>query len=369
MQMRNTNVPALLAAVICAFGFAGCGSKSAMLKGATASPSLPPEIEIKERLLRESPVAVSNRMSVERSLRRGDGGAFIHPASLVSNGEGGVFISDNNGHNIFYCPPDASVAAPLPEQEGMGKLHFPNTIYLRKGEIFVTDNDGIKIYGQEGSFQRLIRTYYGLFNFVVSDDNRIYANVYLKEPRDSDPLIVEMDGEGRKLRGFGRRLNLPGYNSAADHAYLVTSGNHLLAAFKHRPILQVFDRQAGTLINEVKIDHKIFDGLARESAGTDAGRKSLPRYVAGMSVVGNSVFVLLHLPRVEIVEFDLQGKERARYHCDELPTITNYFGFDAHSKDDGYVFTIGIMDSRWLPSLVEVRSAKPANPISKEEKL
>jgi hypothetical protein len=178
-----------------------------------------------------------------------------------------------------------------------------------------------------------------------------------------------MDSGGKKLRGFGRRLNLPGYTGTADQAYLATSGSLLFAAIKHHPALQMFDRRDGTLVNEVKIDHKIFEGLARELAGTSAGKTSLPRYVAGVSAVGESVFVLLHLPRIEIVEFDLRGRERARYYCDDLPTITNYFGFDAHSRGDGYVFTIGVMDPQWLPTLVEVRSAKPTHPIPKEEKL
>lgn len=131
---------------------------------------------------------------------------------------------------------------PLPEQQGTGKLQFPNTIYFQKGQIF--------------------------------------------------------------------------------------------AALKHRPALQVFDRREGTLVNEVKIDHKIFEGLASELAGTEAGKTSLPTYVAGVSAVGESVFVLLHLPRLEIVEFDLRGRERASYYSDDLPTIANYFGFDAHSKGD-----------------------------------
>ena len=89
--------------------------------------------------------------------------------------------------------------------------------------------------------------------------------------------------------------------------------------------------------------------------------------MAGVSIVGESIFVLLHLPRIEVVEFTLQGKERARYHCDDLPTIGNYFGFDARSEGGGYLFTIGVLDLQWLPSLVEVGSAQPTNQVSKEE--
>jgi len=367
--MRNSDIVAVLIAAVCVIGLAGCGSKSAAVGAGSAPAPLPPEIEIKERLLRGSPVGVDNRLSVGRHLRRGEGGAFIHPASLFSTEDGGIYVSDNNGHSIFYSPPDGSTAVPLRQQEGVGRLSFPNTIYLRKGQIFVTDNDGLKIYGQDGSFRQLIRTYYGVFSFVVSDDDRIYANAYLNAPKDSDPLIVEMDGKGRKLRGLGRRLNLPGYNGAADHAYLATTGNLLFAALKHRPALQMFDRRGGTLINEVKIDHAIFERLPGELSGTDAGKTALPRYIAGVSLADDSVFVLLHLPRLEIVEFNLQGGERARYYCDDLPTIANYFGFAARSGADGYVFTVGVQDPRWLPSIVEVRSTKPTNLIPKEEKL
>ena len=264
----------MLVVAACAFGLAGCAGKSATVKAGSAPAPLPPETEIKERLLRESPASAGSRLDVGRFLRNGEGGAFVHPASLVSNDRGEVFISDNNGHNIFYCPPGASATTPLPEQQGPGRLHFPNTIDLREGRIFITDNDGIKVYAQDGSFQRLIRTYYGIFSFVVSEDERIYANTILKDPKDSDPFIVEMDGEGKRVRGFGRRLNLPGHNGAADQVYLATSGSLLAAAFKHRPVLQLFDRRQGALVNEVKIEHQIFDRLAEQLAGTDAGKKN-----------------------------------------------------------------------------------------------
>jgi hypothetical protein len=84
--MRNSKIPALLAVAACAAGLAGCAGRAAAVKAGSGPAPLPPEIEIKERLLRESPAAAGNRLRVGRLLRNGEGGAFIHPASLVSRG-------------------------------------------------------------------------------------------------------------------------------------------------------------------------------------------------------------------------------------------------------------------------------------------
>src|SRR6185369_256087 len=112
------------------------------------------------------PLVVTRRL---QSLAR-EGGAFVLPVSLAATAEGGVYVSDNNGKSIDYCPPQSASITTLLPQKGQAPLAWPNTIQLSGNSIFVSDNDGIKVFDREGSFQKLVRSYFGVNHFAVHND-------------------------------------------------------------------------------------------------------------------------------------------------------------------------------------------------------
>lgn len=363
--MTHVKTITLCKLIAVAFLSIGC-SRGSVVKMASSGegklpPPVPPQTVIKEKLLQNiKSTSDVVRLSIERLVQKGEGAAFVYPASLAFSGRGGVYISDNNGHAIYYSPSGELAATPWPAQSGIGKPHFPNTIQEWQDQILVSDNDGVKIYDQEGSFKRLLRTYYGINHFIVSDDGNIYANTLHNNPKPSDPLIVELSRDGTKIKGFGERLNRSPNNDAINKAYLATSGGLLIAALKHRPIVQIYNRGGGKILREIKLNHPIFSELERQLGGT-----SLPKYTAGVSISGEKIFVLLDLPRPEVVEFDLQGQEKSRYLVSGTPTIIDYFGFDAREVESQPVFAIGIIDPQWQPALVETAELRKQRAFSK----
>jgi hypothetical protein len=270
----------------------------------------------------------------------GGNGPFLYPVSLATD-DSGVYISDNNAHAIRFRAPHSESVTTLPTLD-TAKLVWPNTIQISKGSAFVSDNEGIKSFGLDGRFQRVLKTYYAINDFTIGTNRKIYVNPSFRTHKASNPLIIQVDSEGARVKGFGERLNHSNYGYLDDLAYLCTAGDSILAVFKHRPVVYVYNSE-GKFLREFPVKHPAFESLAAlagDVAFTHPGpnRYRLPTYVSGARVVGNRLMVLLDLPQPEIVEMSLMGKELGRYTGKVPFTTSGYRGFDVQLSGSTYRF-------------------------------
>lgn len=361
--------PALLlaTALACLSAGAGCSQYLSADMSDTASirsDNLDPEQRVKKRVLDEVEGPPATPLSLVRRLQshKLEGGAFVMPASLAAAPDGGVYISDNNAHLIHYNPPHSEDVLSLPRLSGVGKLNWPNTIQLSGDSLVVVDNDGLKFFGRDGSFRRLVKSYYGMHHFTTSPGGNILLNPTYAGEVAAAPLIVEVNGEGTRVKEFGRRLSRADHAGLDDRAYLCSTEGHVVAVFSHRPRVQVYDRD-GRLLREFDISHPLFpslDALAEDESFVRPGRNKyrLPVYVAGARLIDDRLLVLLHLPRPEVVEFGLDGREVARYRGDALTTPTTYMGFDARLDSGTYSFYLLAGDTDRLMALMEYAAPK-----------
>jgi len=320
-----------------------------------------PELGVKQRL-QQSVKDEKNIQAITpfRTLNNRQGG-IVFPASLCFSDSGGLFISDNNGQKIHYWPADSSSVKVLPTEAGKGELKFPNTVQWSSGRILVSDNDGIKMFSAEGHLERLIRSYFGVSSFMITDKGTILANTLIRSADNNDPLIVEIEQSGKEIRGFGRRRNAAGQNGAQDIAFLALSKTLLFAAFKHRPTIEIYDIDSGKLVQAVSIDHPVFRDLQKElttangSEDEQHGRVFVPRYLAGVRVIDNRVFLCLHLPEPEIWELDQHGNRLAEYRISGLPPAVDFFGFDVRVEGRNLLLAVGTIDQWWNATVSETK--------------
>lgn len=291
-----------------------------------------------------------------------EGGAFAFPASLAVAEDGVVYVSDNNAQAIHYAAPDSDVVNTLQTQGGEGKLNWPTTIRVAQDALFVTDNDGLKVYQRDGALRRVLKTYYGVNHFAVRPDGSFYVNPAFSHENTSNPLVVELNGDGTRVREFGERLNRAEHIGLEDRVYLADSKKYLVVVYKHLPRVRLYQPD-GKLAREFEVTHPLFeefDDLGRSEFFTRPKPNAyrLPKYIAGASVVGDRVLVLLDLPQPEVVEFDFEGRELGRYRGEPLPTPTLYLGFDAKLAGDTYHFWTIASDAENFMSLMEFTAAK-----------
>lgn len=327
------------------------------------SATEPSELTVKQHLqedLKENSGPRIGAITPYRLVSNKAGSAFVFPASISYSDSGTIYISDNNGHRIHYWPVDSRTTTAFLPESGNGKLKFPNSIQYADGKIFISDNDGIKVFSPDGHLQRLIRPYFGIFSFTKSTNETIFANTLIRNAEAQDPLIVELDERGKELRGFGRRHNVAGHNGLEDQTFLAISGSVLLAAFKYQPLVEIYDVKSGKLIQTFDIDHPVFRALPRElerqrvPETLGEGRVFVPRYLAGIRASGDRIFLCLSLPEPEIWEVDQKGNRLGEFHVSGLPPAVDIFGFDIRPIKDKLTFSIGIIDQEWHATVAEL---------------
>jgi hypothetical protein len=264
--------------------------------------------------------------------------------SLGASPRGGVYIVDNNAHAVRYWGPDSDSVVTFTPQDGAGALAWPTSVDIAGESVYVADNDGIKVFSVEGKFQRLLRVYYQLNYFTVKSDGRIYANPAFTKKKRDNPLIVELDGNGKRLRNVGKRFNGPDEIGLADQVFVRTSSEYIFAVYKHFPIVHVYDNNGG-LVRDFPISHPAFTGLIalnknRSFINPEPGKHRLARCASGARVVGDRLLILLDLPHPEIVEFNFAGQELNRYRAAVSPMAQICHDFVALRHGDYYKFWI-----------------------------
>ncbi|HXQ69066.1 MAG TPA: hypothetical protein VN844_01150 [Pyrinomonadaceae bacterium] len=322
------------------------------------------EMQIKRDLLEGHALPDAVELEVLRQTPSSDASYLEYPTSLASSDDGDIYISDNNGDAIYHATSTLTALNKLPAEDG--NLKYPNTIQVRQNEIFISDNEGIKIFDRNGSFERLLRIYYTVFDFALDSAGTIFANPIFSEPKESDSLLVSLNKQGMRVGGFGKRMNRAEHDGLEDRTYICAADDLVIAAFRHRPHVQIYSSKTGELLREMGVSHPAFPGLAelaedRKFVNPKPGVVRLPVYISGVDVTANKIYVLLCLARPEIVEFTLQGQEMARYRAKSSVSALSYFGFRAHSARNSQQFTLGMMNPYQDPVLMVLTSNAKTN--------
>ena len=318
------------------------------------------EITIKQNLLKEYGDSNAVLLKVKKQIKESEGATSFYPASLVVATDSSIYISDNRGHSIYEIKPENLFSQKISKMRERKQLSYPNTIQILFDEIVISDDDGIKFFGRDGSLNRLLRTYYTNFHFTLDPQGNIYANPIFLDSKDTNPLIVKFDKQGKLTGKIGERFNRQNHNGVEDQAYLCYADGLLFAAFKHLPIVRIYDSNDGKLLRELTIAHPIFEELRKlgedeNFVRSKAGAVTLPKFIAGAKIIRNKFYILLDLPFPEIIEFNLEGQELERHRAEELSSATNYFGFDVRQTGNAHFFTVGFSDQQ-NPVFVELIS-------------
>jgi hypothetical protein len=343
--MQSHRVPAFIAVAICCITCLGCTKSVAVNPPAKPPSGNSRDFEIKKTALRELPPTSAISLKQERSIKS-EGARFANPSSMFTDKDGNILIADNTAHVIDFYSAKTNETTVVPTPTGEGALRFPFVVRKAQHKIYVTDDEGVKIFKENGQYEKLLRTHYSMWDFVLGNDGSIYANTAYRGSTDSEGLIVKLNSNGERVSSFGRRFNQSQYKGLDDQAFMTCSWPLLFVAFKHRPLVAIYDLTNEKLVREFTVQHQVFsrlDSLSKDASFTNPNPSKvvLPRYVAGIAVADNRIFVLLHLPQIEIVEFDFLGNEKNRYRSSEVSNVLNYFGFGIQNEHGVRRFYVG----------------------------
>ena len=248
--MQSHKIPAFIAVAICCITCWGCTKSVAVNPAATPSKKTSGDFETKQAALKELPPTNAISLKQEHSIKKGEGARFIYPSSMVTDKNGNILIADNNGHAIDLYSAKTNELSVLPTPTGEGALLFPFAVRKAQQKIYVADDQGVKIFKENGQYERLLRTHLSMWDFVLGKDGSIYANTAHKAATESDGLIVKLNPNGERVSSFGRRLKQPQYRGMDDRVYMESSWPLLFVAFKHRPQVAIYDLTTEKLVRE-----------------------------------------------------------------------------------------------------------------------
>ena len=312
---------------------------------------LPSETEIKKALLQKFPDKLDGKIQPLETLDIPfANGEYPIDFVVVKNY---VFVAENNRGKIYGINlENNSVKELFGESKSNIRLIYPTTIKFFKDNLLLFDNEGLKKFDREGRFLSLNKVFNSVSHFDIDSNGIIYANSLVSKSKEENPLILKINEQGEVLEGFGKRNS----TKSEEEAYVSINNKFIITGKKNFQSIQVFNKNDNSLVKDFPVSHPIFAELGKSIAEfkddfLKEGKTFLPRYVAGVKILDEKVFVLLFLPYVEIVELDLRGNEITRYQVKDKTNCFDYFGFDVRLVGEQHQFIVGAMTSPFSPTL------------------
>jgi hypothetical protein len=308
------------------------------------------EPELKEKLIKKHPVKETwKRLELVRIFpsphdeKRGH--YFLRPSCLEIDNF--LYVVDSNLHKILKFDTKGNFLEAIGRKgEGPGEFTFPNIVKLSESGNIITFEGGslrIQILNQEGKCIKTFRTLYPIHDLSVTN-NKIYANFLYRNEENENPLIVILDMDGKIVGSFGKRIDQKGHRTFDSSVFLKSYGNGIVAVFRYYPIVRMYTFD-GRLEKEFRINMDLLNKLEKynydkEYTSPNPYTIRLVRLISGVGVTDKSIFILLHLPRLEILEVDMEGNQKNYYYSDSLKDVINYGGFSIKKSGDILLFYI-----------------------------
>lgn len=285
-----------------------------------------------------------------------------YPASFVISNDNNIYLVDNKNSAVFKVSADFQTFEQfIKSKNDSGFLEYPNQIKEFDNSIYINDNGGIRIVNKEGALQRTIQPQLGLNDFALKTGEEFLINPLYSINDKELPLILKLDSQGKKSGTIGQ-MQPTEYHGLENNVLLVTADSTLIVGYKQLPLIELYDLTTNKLIKSIKVKEAIFDDLEHLKSNKalinpEPGKYRLPKYIAGLKLFKERIYVLLHLPYTEIIEFTLTGEIVQRYRSKES-RIIDYFGFDIRLLNSTKQFFVGEFDLSHTPSMMVFEESK-----------
>lgn len=309
------------------------------------------EAEIKRRLIQKHPIEKSwKKLELIRVLPTPEEEEkmiyFSNPANIDTD-DNFIYVVDNTAHKILKFEKNGKFKEIIGRKgEGPGEFMFPANIRTsKKGNLFVYEGGNLRfqIIDSMGKIINSFRTFYSIHDFVVINDS-IYANCIYSDEGKENPLIVKYDMNGKIVKSFGKRIDRKGHKTFDSRVFLIASENEIVVVFRYYPIIQRYTLD-GKLIKEFRLELDILNKLGKYNFNKEYTTPNpytirLIRLTAGAKTIDKRIFILLHLPRLEIVEIDVEGNLKNYYYSNELKNVINFGGFTVIKNQNSLLFYV-----------------------------
>jgi hypothetical protein len=341
---------------VLAIGAVLCIVTTSLVLGTRRKPTLSPGqastdvVEDPERRIKEGSVEVAaSGLHLVEDVDFHDT-PVVYAVSFAEGRNGDVLLSDNNAHRLIWAAgPAGKTVLSVFAGKDRPQLEWPGRVLSHEDAIYLSDNRGIHVYDQAASETKLVKTFYSVLDFAVGEDGSILAVPLLRNPEVGDPLVIEFNGNGLRRRDFGKADGSPPLRPLLNQGFVAYHDGRLAFAYSHQPRVSVWNRKSPREPVDIALRHNAFRDLQRLDGDTRftmprPAIKRLCKYVSGVALGKDRLFVALDLPYVEVLEFTHYGTEVARYIWRGNAPIYRYFGFEVDEERGSFLVGVSFGD-------------------------
>ncbi|NIR04328.1 MAG: 6-bladed beta-propeller [Candidatus Aminicenantes bacterium] len=256
-----------------------------------------------------------------------------------------ILIIDNNRHQVkvFSKKGDFIKSVGQPGQ-GPGDMNSPYWLEFCRDKICICSNGRIDFFDKNLNFKSRLRVFLPFPRFFVFKDY-IYAGISAPY-REKYPLFVKMDINGR-VQDFviDDDMNDHFFRKIKDDIFILFANERVIVVPMHWNKIYIYDNQL-KLIRKRSINYPLLDKVEEWNLIKDMNRKKNSRIywpcrmTASAKLFEDKVYILLNLPRLEILVLDHDGKIKIHFYNDNDFQLMKWKDFDIQEEKGKIIFYI-----------------------------
>jgi len=292
------------------------------------------------------------RLDINKSfvLEQSEPNSFIKMGVCLHLHDGKLIVLDNNLHKLLVFDMNGRFLGKygIPGK-GPGDIDFPSWFEYDRDELYIANNNGIDIFDKDFKFIKRIRPFVISSRFCILK-NRIYSSVPgAYQGRYPLCLGIAMDG------GIETELSHADFSGTifkySHGGSIVAVDGQLMFFPTHKNMVYRFETN-GRFLNRQKIDYPLLDDVEKWNERETGKNKEQSVMVwfcnifASAKAYKGNIYLLLQMPRLEILCLDQAGQIRAHYYNSSDFRFMRWYDFAIHEKDGKPVFfLLGFSDS------------------------
>ncbi len=244
--------------------------------------------------------------------------SFIRMPTCIQVIGGKLYIVDNMQQKVVVFDEQGRFKQKIGQPgKGPGDFDAPWWLIYTNEGFFVNNNNGIEFFGKDFKFKNRVRPFLTINRFAAHETN-FYINIFLGY-KGRYPLVLKLDRNGGVVGGY--------YDEEVEKSYLklLPIGNpliikdHLVFIPEIWNTIYVLDKDLG-LKKKTKVRYEMLDVMDKCNERELKTSTSTVTNYFGMyrstKVCNDKIYLLLDLPRLEILQVDLEGNILEHFYND-----------------------------------------------------
>ena len=248
---------------------------------------------------------------------------FTVAQKIANDSEGNIYVSDKNMSTVFKFNAAGEFLLQI-GQKGKRKGSFlsPHKILVEKDSLIIQDREkkSLEFMNFRGDHLRSLKI--SDFIDIVSDGKGLlYTAPHVLNKKS--PLVKVYSSNGKLLYSFGKPL--PFHHSMQtlnSRTMTLNDEGELFVAFSYFPLVRKYSSN-GDLLAEFRIENLIMEAKEKynlkkigQGIADISDRVGYMDVIVDIEAFNNTIYLLSHYPRLEILEIDEDGEVAVTYWKD-----------------------------------------------------